>query len=300
MYYYFIFSKLFSLNLQYHVIIVINTFRANKHPVYRSHGVASAGQRCHLGVPWVRLARQVQTTNLLLQCGQAARENSQWNVAVIDSHENKVRTIKIYNIKQLLRPAAFCLRRRSRQRRDAANIMSSRNGKNQPQLSPANVGHVTEAQRKADNRKGQRQQEKERKGERQCCALFVRLLCAARSLQYRFVFFCGAALHGHLLCTKSCIHLGARSLALSLCFFFLRSHSTPSLALSLFHTLSVRCCCAAYASFFQASPIPSAFLTIFITQSLSLCQPVATTTTIECCCSCSCCFLGIAAFYAAK
>lgn len=244
----------------------------------------------------LRLARQVQRTNLLLQCGQAARENSQWNVAVIDSHENKVRTIKIYKIRKQLRPAAFCLRRqrqrqgRSRQRRDAATIMSSRNGKNQPQLSPANVGHVAEAKRKADNR--------EREGEGQCSArvalsLFVLLLCAARSLQYRFVFFCGAALHGHLLRTTRCIHLGARSLAL---FLFaplpLAATHTP-LPLALSHSLRAAAVLL-MRHFFKLRPFPVPFLPS-LSRSRLCSQPVATTTTTtmkcpySCCCSRSCC-----------
>lgn len=184
--------------------------------------------------------------------------------------------------------------------------MSSRNGKNQPQLSPANVGHVAEAQRKADNRGTEAAGERKRGREavlRSLCASALRCTFFA----VPFCVFLRCCFAWPFAMYKK-LHTSGRALsgAVSLCSFFLRSHSTPSLALSLFHTLSARCCCAAYASFFQASPIPSAFLTIFITQSLSLCQPVATTTTttIECpspcCCSCSCCFLGIAAFYAAK
>lgn len=67
--------------------------------------------------------------------------------------------------------------------------------------------------------------------------------------------------------TYNTLHTSGRALsgAVSLCSSssHCHSHTTPSRSL----TLSARCCCAAYASFFQASPIPSAFLTIFITQS---------------------------------
>lgn len=180
--------------------------------------------------------------------------------------------------------------------------MSSRNGKNQPQLSPANVGHVAEAQSKADNRKGQREQERDSvvRELRSLCAFALR--CTFFAVPFCVFLRCCFAWPFAMYKT---LHTSGRALSL---LFFLSlplTHHSLSCSLSFSVTHSLRAAAVLLMRhFFKLRPFPAPFLPS-LSRSRFCCQPVATTTTTmecpsPCCCSCSCCFLGIAAFYAAK